>query len=464
MILFVWLLSLAQAEMWQIEAIKEQIDWWSVWGDPQLSKLIDQGLENSPDVKMAWGRLEQSKAAAGQMRAGFIPSLSASVSTNSQPSDALGFGFGLSNLQDMFPEIPGAPAEEEQEEEDSVFTSATMALNLSLPLDIYGSNYSMYQAAQKEASATAQDRINILRRLSFGIANFYYDLILVQKQKEIVENQILIVSNILKTTEARHQRTEASILDVLQQRQQVSSMEAQLIQIQQMEQNLRYQLAFLIGEKPSYPIETSADIPMVSALTIADYDSWVSGRPDVQAAELRLISAEKRKYNAMTQVLPQLAVGGKLSRQANYRGADEEDTWDTLDAWSVSTSASVVLFQGGGQVEKIRSANAGVVMAEENLRKVKLQAKQELAQSLLGEKSQEELLNATKKQTDDALLAYEEARNQYLKGVTPFVSVMTTQQVARQAEFSLVQRHREMIRTRFQTYITLGYSDAGGKK
>lgn len=463
MILFIWLMSFAQAEMWQIDSVKEQIDWWSIWGDPQLSKIIEQGMDNSPDAKIAWARLEQSKASAGQMRAGFLPSLSASVTTNSQPSDALGFGFGL-DMEDLMPDIPGIPVqEEEEEEEDSIFTSATMALNLSVPLDIYGSNYSMYQAGQKEILATEQDRLNIMRQLSFAIANTYYDLILVRKQREILEGQVQIISNILTTTEARHQRTEASVLDVLQQRQQVSSMDAQLIQVKQMERSIQYRLAFLIGQEPNFKLETSAEIPVMTELSVSDYETWISERPDVQAAELRLVSAEKRKYNATTQVLPQLAIGGKLSRQANYQ--DEDDAaWDTLDAWAVSTSASVILFQGGGQVEKIRAASAGVVMAEENLRKARLQAKQDLEQSLLDESSQKELLEATEKQTGDALLAYQEARNQYLKGFTPFVSVMTTQQVAQQAELMLAQQHREMIRTRFQTYMTLGYSNVGERK
>ena len=464
MIVFIWLLSFAQAELWQVDTITEEIDWWSVWGDPQLSGLVRQGIENSPDATIAWARLEQSRAAAGQLRAGFLPSLSASFSSNSQPSDALGFGFGLGNLDDLMPDIPGMPVEEEEEDENDVFTTATMAVNLSLPLDIYGTNYSMYQAGQKEALATEQDRINVMRQLSFGIANLYYDLILVQKQREIIEEQQKIVLNILKTIEAGHQRTESSVLDVLQQRQQVSAMESQLIQIKQMEQALRYQLAFLIGETPQFSLETSKDIPIISALTISDYQFWIDQRPDVQAAELRLVSAEKRRYNAMTQVLPQLAIGGKLSRQANYQGEDEDPRWDTLDAWGVSTSASLVLFQGGGQLERLRSASAGVVMAEENLRKTRLQAMQDLELSLLGERTQEELLRATEKQTGDALLAYKEAQYQYSKGVAPFLSVMTTQQVAQQAELMLAQQHREMIRTRFQTYMTLGYSDVGGNK
>jgi outer membrane protein TolC len=208
----------------------------------------------------------------------------------------------------------------------------------------------------------------------------------------------------------------------------------------------------------------SDTIPVLSGLSVDNYQSWIDNRPDVQAAELRLVAAEKRKYNSLTQVLPQLAIGGKLSRQANYRGSDEEEAWDTLDAWAFSTSASVVLFQGGGQFEKIRSASAGVVMAEEGLRKTRLKAQQELEQTLLGERTQEKLLDATEQQAEDALLAYEEARNQYSKGFTPFISVMTTQQVAQQAELLLAQQHREMIRTRFQTYMTLGYSDLGGKK
>lgn len=459
MIFFVWLMSFAHAER-EMDSVTEQINWWSTWSDPQLATLLEQGLKNSPDAKIAWARLEQSKAAAGQARAGFLPSLSASVTTMSQPSDALGFGFGI-NIDDLIPDIPGQ--EVVVEEDTSIFTSATMALNLNVPLDIYGSNYAVYTAGQKDALATEQDRINAMRQLSFGIGNSYYDLILVQTQKQIIEEQRQITSNLLETTEAKHERGEASILDVLQQRQQLSAMESQLIQVKQMEQVSEYQLAFLLGEEPGFEAQIGTELPKLSSLHTSDFDAWIAQRPDVQAATFRLDSAEKRKYNAVTKILPAVGVGGKLSRQANSQD-DENDAWDTLNAWSISSSVSLTLFQGGAQMERVRAASAGVVIAEESLRKAKLQAELELKQSLLGEQTQEELLIATQNQTDDAMLAYQEAQRQYSQGLTPFVSVMNTRKAAQQAKLTLEQQHRSMIKTRFQTYMTLGYSEAQEQK
>ena len=95
---------------------------------------------------------------------------------------------------------------------------------------------------------------------------------------------------------------------------------------------------------------------------------WTSfaGRLDVQAAEKRVQSAEKRRYAAYTQLLPTLALNGQLSRQANYRG-EEDAEWNTLDAWSAGGSVNLVLFQGGNKWAALESANAALVIAEQTL-------------------------------------------------------------------------------------------------
>ena len=68
---------------------------------------------------------------------------------NTQPADALGFGFGLDNLDDLFPSNPNAPVEED--EESSLFTSGSMALQAGLPLDVWGSGLAGQQAAVLDA-------------------------------------------------------------------------------------------------------------------------------------------------------------------------------------------------------------------------------------------------------------------------------------------------------------------------
>ena len=120
----------------------EQINWWNDWPDQQLSDFIEEGLQSSPDVLITAARIEQAKAAAGQQRASFLPSVSASWSSNTQPRDALGFGFGLSSMDDLMPSIPGQEVEEEEEDDTvDLFTAGTAALRMDIPLDVWKMGY-----------------------------------------------------------------------------------------------------------------------------------------------------------------------------------------------------------------------------------------------------------------------------------------------------------------------------------
>ena len=151
-----------------------------------------------------------------------------------------------------------------------------------------------------------------------------------------------------------------------------------------------------------------------------------------KAAEKRVQSAEKRRYAAYTQLLPTLALNGQLSRQANYRG-EEDSEWNTLDAWSAGGSVNLVLFQGGNKWAALESANAALVIAEQTLEKARLQAEQEVLQTLLLERQQQEIQQLVSAQSTIAEQAYQEAMRRYQKGLTPYITVLSTQQAYQQA-------------------------------
>jgi outer membrane protein, multidrug efflux system len=427
------------------------IAWWQDWPDAQLSKLIEEGLTNAPDSAIAQARLEQSKSIVGQQRAAFVPSVSGSWSSNSQPRDALGFGFGLSSSDSM---IPGASSDETEDEDDTVelFTSGTAALRVDVPLDVWGKGVSSYQAAKIDVLANEQNQKLSLRTLSFAIANAYYDLILAQRSLQYIQEQVAVSNNLLEVIKLRHERGEATVLDVLQQEQQVALTGTQLPRGQQQVRFAEQQLLVLMGRSPMETLEISSDFPELEPFLVNETERWLALRPDIRAAQYQVQSAEKRKYSAMMNLLPSFSIGGQVSRQANY--ADEE--WDSLDSWSMSTGASVTLYQGGSKVESLRTATAAVVIAEETLRQTTLRAQQEIAQIVLAEQTQTAVMDASTIQVYAAQRSFEEAQRQYNQGLLPFVTLMTTAQAYQQAQINDLQTQREQVRTRLQSYFALG--------
>ena len=285
-------------------------------GRSRFGKLIDTGLQEAPDIEIALSRVVQAEQMAKQLRAGFLPSLSVSSSINMQPADALGFGFGISNLDDLFPTNPNAPIEEE--EESDLFASSTMALQVGLPLDVWGRQYSNHRAAAIDAEASELERVNGVRIFAASIANAYYDVLSLRQQQTIVTEQRKITDSMLEIATMRHQRDDATVLDVLQQRQQQQSLQLQEVRIEQQVLLAEQRLSVLLGRLPVKWLWIRC-LFQCSLLMIAVSMKYF-GRLDIRVAQARVRSAEKRRYSAMTQMLPSLSVNGQVTRQANYRG------------------------------------------------------------------------------------------------------------------------------------------------
>jgi len=447
------LMSLSFAEV-DTSIVDSKHQWWQSWEDPQVISLIEEGLTSAPDVSISLARVQQAEAISKQLRASFLPSLAIAGSMNTQPADALGFGFGLSNLDDLFPADPTAPVEEE--EETTLFTSGNVALQVGLPLDVWGTGVANQRASVLDAEAAELNRVNGARMLSTTIANAYYDALALQKQYAIVQQQKQSVETMLTIAEMRQERDEATVLDVLQQRQQVQALGVQSIRTSQQVQLAEQRLAVLLGRSPADTdgLLQTESFPSFSVFDDVDIDSILNTRLDVQAAQRNVAAAEKRRYAAYTQMLPTLALNGQLSRQANYRG-EEGAEWNTLDAWSAGGSLNLVLFQGGNKWAALESATAALTIAEDTLKKVRLQAEQEIRQTLLTERQQQEIQQMVIEQTQLADTAYQEAIRRYQKGLTPYITVISTQQAHQQASLTQVQTERDAVRIRLQTIQSL---------
>ena len=241
---FLFVQSSVHAEV-STEVLSVAHQWWHDWEDPHVVSLIEEGLETAPDVSISLSRVQQSQAISKQLRASFLPTLSLVGSINTQPTDALGFGFGLDNLDDLFPSNPNAPVEED--DESSLFTSGSMALQAGLPLDVWGSGVANQRAAILDAEASEIERVNGMRLLSISIVNAYYDSLVLLEQYAIVEDQQQSAQTMLDIAIMRQERDDATILDVLQQRQQLEALKVQTIRTAQQLQLSKQRLAVLLG-------------------------------------------------------------------------------------------------------------------------------------------------------------------------------------------------------------------------
>ena len=428
--------------------------WWEQFGDEQLAGVVERGLSESPDARIAYARYLQSQALAVQQKAGFLPSASLSWSSTTQPQDALGFGFGLSSMEDLFPGMPAAEEEEDDGKTD-MFTSGTAAVRVDLPLDIWGRALRNWQAAGADAEAAREQHAAAGLALAQSIALAYVDIASADLRTRVAKEQLDAVRSLLELSRLQHERGEATALDILQLEQQEATALAGLPLFTYQSELAGQMLAVLVGASPAEPLELAgAAIPEVGAQPSYSVASLSASRPDVQAAGRSLEAARLRREAALRDLLPALSLGGQASRQSNL----SEGEWDSIETWAMSTGASLTLYQGGAKQAGLKAADAALMSAEQGYRQAMLRAEQELVSAQSADAAQEDILSARVRQQAAAQKAFDEARLRYVQGLSPYVNVLTAQQALQQSQLSLISAQRDRAAARIQLHTAAGWT------
>ena len=129
-------------------------DWWTAYGDPQLTALIEEGLRNAPDMAIAAARFRQAQAMAQQAGAATLPSADLDASANATKQS---YNMGLP--KEFVPQ--------------GWLGTGRVALDLNFDLDLWGKNKAALAAATSDARAAEIDARQARLALTTGIADAY---------------------------------------------------------------------------------------------------------------------------------------------------------------------------------------------------------------------------------------------------------------------------------------------------
>ena len=409
--------------------------WWAAFDDPDLDALVEEALENSPDLEAARTRVEQADALANQALAGVLPQLTADVSANLLPTNTRGFQFG------GIPSLPGAP------EPPPVYMTASAVVNGAVPLDFWGEALQTRRAQVFNAVASRGDREALALALSGRVIEAWLDIHTARARVAIVSEQLAATEQLLELVELRYERGDSSGLDVLQQRQQVAGTAAQLPQARSLLRVREEQLRTLLGRPAGSPLTLAErDLPDLPNLAgEVDADEVAEGRPDLRAAAARVDAARFQRRSALHAFLPNLRMTGQVGWQFFY-----EEELLTQFGWGVGLNLSVPIFMGGANHAGLRAARAGEAGARAALEQSTLQAGLEIASAQASEEEQRLVLVAQQDQRDAAALAFDESVASYRGGFASYLQVLTALTTRGQSELSLVQARRDLLGARLQ--------------
>jgi outer membrane protein TolC len=386
-----------------------------------LTQYIEEALQKNFTLQQGLARLKQANLLAQQIVADQYPFLDAKMQ---------GSATGRSD-------------------ESELDFSESLALNFSWQADLWGRLEAAHQAALLDARAEKEALAELSLALSLEIAQAYYELIEVVLLQELLSRQIETNTAAYDLLVLGFANGTAASTDVLQQKELLSSVKAQLPLLKARHAVLANRLQVLLAHVPVQknffqptPDVALPDLPPLPSLGIpADL---LLNRPDLRKLRQEVAAADYRVAEAAAERLPTLKIGGSI-------GLNSSDMLLSIFAEALST---ILDWDQKENTVKRRQAKVEEKMAAWS--QACLEAVAEVENSLSQEHEQSRLLVALKEQQQVAEALLEQARHRYQHGQADYLPVLSALVSLQKLEQNLIRQQRVVLNYRLQLYSALG--------
>lgn len=317
------------------------LKWFEVFKDEKLQELMRTALQQNYDLRDAVARVEEARANLGVTRSNQFPQAGANgaLEITRLSRD------GQTPLPTYF--VPN---------QNRNWGQATLNL-LSFEVDIWGRLRRSTEAARANLLNAEENRKAVVTTLVSDVASDYFNLLQLDYELEISRSTLETRRDSLRLVEERRAGGVATLLDLRQAEQLVSSAAQTIPTLQQQVEQTENQISLLLGKNPDGVLrgrkfmeqEMPPEIPsgMPSAL--------LERRPDVRAAEQALIAANANIGVAKAAYFPQISISGFLGGQSTQLASLFSGPHS---AWSFVPQVSQPLFTAGRLKSSVKLAEA----------------------------------------------------------------------------------------------------------
>ena len=390
------------------------IGWQEFFTDKYLQKLIEQGLQNNPDMQIAAQRINSAEATLRSAKLAFIP----------------GFSFDPSYKATTAPS-----------------SSYSVPIVASWEIDITGKILNNKRSAQSAYEHSRLYRQSVQTSLISAITNSYYTLLMLDAQLAISrstaaswkENVRIMKAMKLAgmTNEAAVAQTEANSLEI----------DASLLTLQYNIIKAENALALLLGTTPQHFERGSIhdqnfDIP----LSVGTPSQLLSRRPDVRSAEKQLEQAFYATNMARGAFIPSLMINGSL---------DIASIFSELLA-SITAKLSATIFNAGSKQARLKIAKAEQEQALIAFKYTLLTAGNEVNDAIAKCQTARDKRDIRKQQITSLENAVNSTRQLMSHSESTYLEVLTAQQKLLSAQLSQINDKFDEIQGVINLYRALG--------
>ncbi len=418
---------------------QQDIPWTSLFTDARLQALIRTAQTNNHDLRLAVSRMEEARALWGVQRADQLPGVNASVGRIGSLTPA-----GVANT--------AAPFHINR-------LDANLSL-LSFELDFWGRLANLSEAARLNYVASTEDQRVIRLGLISEVANAYFVVLESEQRSHGLAQTQQTRERHLALTQRKRDVGAASDLDLSMAQGALASAQSDAAAMQRQLEQARHALVLLVGGQ--LPADLPAGLALASQNLSLQWGANLSSevllrRPDVRAAEQRLMAAHTNIGVARATFLPRMQLTGAVGSASTSLGGLFKSG---SRQWSFTPNLQQPLFDGGRSARTVDLAQARQVQGVVQYEKTLQQAFREVADLLVARDTLQQQLTSLEawSRSQQERLRLTQAR--FENGAANQLEVLDAQRDALTAQQSRIQMLRQLLVTTAQLYKALGGGDA----
>jgi outer membrane protein, multidrug efflux system len=404
------------------EAISPQ--WWAQFGDPDLDSLVAKAIAGNLDLKVLSARMAVAQAQIGEARAGSLPSVDVAAGS-------------------VFQKTSG----------QALTKQYSAGTQVSWDIDIWGKVEKGVQGQTAEFHATEADWRAGYLQIVADVSTTYFQLL--QLDEQIDEQQRSLVKNeqILTIYEGMSSNGLIASTEVLRQGAEINRLTKDLFELARTRAVTENALASLVGvpagelKLQTKRLRDRVQVPPVPAGLPLDL---LARRPDVVAAEFRVLEAHDLMGQARLAQLPSVSLTGNA-------GSASFALSDLFRAFTFGFMPTVnIPALNPGIRAHVKTTEAQIKVAEEDYRRTVIAAYEEVENALVNLDAHRRQKEELQMQVDQLQLVSAQTQAQLEVGVVSQLDVFENERSLLAAQLALLASHQQVLSDTVTLYKALG--------
>lgn len=404
------------------------LEWWEVYTDTTLQKLINKALEHNKDMLIAGARVKELTASKRIDWANLFPKIDAKVYIEKEGTDYGGDSYKGTS-------------------EDGLKMLA------SWELDLWGN----LRWARDKSKAQFLSSIEAERALRISIisevAKSYFELVALDNELCIVRQTLNARQEGVRLAKLRFEgglTSETSYLQAQVEYARTATLVPELVRKISIKEN---DIAFLVGEYPQVisRSEMNYDVMLPESLPVGMPSTLLVRRPDIREAEQRLIAANAGVGIAFTNLFPKLVLTAQYGLESKALADFFKSPFHYLGANLLGP-----LFAMGKNRALLKAQKAVYEQECYAYEKAVLNAFKDARNAIVDFNKVKEIYESRLQLEQASKANMELAQLQYINGVIGYLDVLDAQRSYFDAQIGLSNAIRDKQITLVQLYKSLG--------